>query len=200
MFEHLDWLLVPLAYLMGSLSTAVIVSRLAGLPDPRLEGSKNPGATNVLRLGGKKAAVITLLGDAVKGLVPVLIAQYLEFRPELIAAVGLAAFLGHLYPIFFGFKGGKGVATALGVLAGFSGWVGLSVMGTWLAMAFVSRISSLSALTAAALAPFYVWTILGSKVLSGAALAMAMLLISRHRANIVRLLKGEESRIGSKSR
>ena len=198
MLEHADWILIPLAYLMGSLSTAVIVSRIAGLPDPRLEGSKNPGATNVLRLGGKKAAVITLFGDAIKGLIPVLIARYLEFRPELVAAVGLAAFLGHLYPVFFGFKGGKGVATALGVLTGFSGWVGLSVLGTWLAMAFLSRISSLSALTGAILAPVYTWFILGSKVLSGAALAMALLLISRHRPNIVRLLKGEESRIGSK--
>jgi len=124
------WSLVPLAYLLGSLSTAVIVSRLLGLPDPREQGSKNPGATNVLRLGGKKAAVITLVGDAVKGFMPVVIAQYLEVTPDMLAAVGLAAFLGHLYPAFFGFKGGKGVATALGVLTGFSGWVGLAVLAT----------------------------------------------------------------------
>jgi glycerol-3-phosphate acyltransferase PlsY len=116
----------------------------------------------------------------------------------MVAAVGLAAFLGHLYPVFFGFKGGKGVATALGVLSGFSGWVGLSVLATWILMAVVFRYSSLSALTAALLAPVYVWFILKSAVLAGAASAMALLLVSRHRANIERLLKGEESRIGSK--
>jgi glycerol-3-phosphate acyltransferase PlsY len=192
------WLLVPLAYLMGSLSTAVIVSKLFGLPDPRQQGSKNPGATNVLRLGGRKAAAITLAGDAVKGLIPVMLAQYLGATTDMIAAVGLAAFLGHLYPVFFGFKGGKGVATALGVLSGFSGWVGLSVLATWMLMAVVFRYSSLSALTAALLAPVYVWFILKSAVLAGAASAMALLLVSRHRANIERLLKGEESRIGSK--
>lgn len=190
------WLLIPLAYLLGSLSTAVIVSRVAGLPDPREEGSKNPGATNVLRLGGKKAAAITLFGDALKGLLPVLIAKYAVVQPELLAAVGLAAFMGHLYPVFFGFKGGKGVATALGVLGGFSSGVGLAVLGTWIAMAGLFRISSLAALTAAALAPVYVWWFLHSPVLTGAALTMALLLISRHRANIERLLKGEESRIG----
>jgi len=192
------WLLVPLAYLMGSLSTAVIVSKLFGLPDPRKQGSKNPGATNVLRLGGKKAAAITLAGDAVKGLIPVMLAQYLGTTTDMVAAVGLAAFLGHLYPVFFGFKGGKGVATALGVLSGFSGWVGLSVLATWILMAVVFRYSSLSALTAALLAPVYVWFILKSPALAGAALAMALLLVSRHRANIERLLKGEESHIGSK--
>jgi glycerol-3-phosphate acyltransferase PlsY len=193
------WLMVPLAYLLGSLSTAVIVSRVAGLPDPREQGSKNPGATNVLRLGGKKAAAITLVGDALKGLLPVLIAKYLAVEPELLASVGLAAFMGHLYPLFFGFKGGKGVATALGVLSGFSGWVGLAVLGTWIAMAGLFRISSLAALTAAMLAPVYVWLLLYSPVLTGAALTMALLLISRHRANIERLLKGEESRIGHQS-
>lgn len=192
------WLLVPLAYLMGSLSTAVIVSKLFGLPDPRQQGSKNPGATNVLRLGGKKAAAITLAGDALKGLIPVMLAQYLGATTDMVAAVGLAAFLGHLYPVFFGFTGGKGVATALGVLSGFSGWVGLSVLATWILMAVVFRYSSLSALTAALLAPVYVWFILKSPVLAGAALAMALLLVSRHRANIERLLKGEESRLGSK--
>lgn len=192
------WLLIPLAYVMGSLSTAVIVSRLFGLPDPREQGSKNPGATNVLRLGGKKAAAITLAGDAIKGLIPVLLAQYVGAMPDMIAAVGLAAFLGHVYPLFFGFKGGKGVATALGVLSGFSGWVGLAVLTTWILMAVIFRYSSLSALTAAILAPVYVWLIVGSPVLVGAALAMALLLVSRHRANIERLLKGEESRIGSK--
>jgi len=192
------WFLVPLAYLLGSLSTAVIVSRVLGLPDPREQGSKNPGATNVLRLGGKKAAVITLVGDAMKGLIPVVIAQYLGVTPDMLAAVGLAAFLGHLYPVFFGFKGGKGVATALGVLTGFSGWVGLSVLATWLLMAWLFRISSLAALTAAALAPVFVWFLVHSAVLTAAALTMTFLLISRHRGNIERLLRGEESRIGEK--
>jgi len=192
------WFLVPLAYLLGSLSTAVIVSRVLGLPDPREQGSKNPGATNVLRLGGKKAAVITLVGDALKGLIPVVIAQYLGVTPDMLAAVGLAAFLGHLYPVFFGFKGGKGVATALGVLTGLSGWVGLGVLATWLLMAWLFRISSLAALTAAALAPVYVWFLVRSPVLTAAALAMTFLLISRHRGNIERLLRGEEGRIGEK--
>lgn len=194
-----EWLLIPVAYLLGSLSSAVIVSRLFGLPDPREEGSKNPGATNVLRLGGKKAAAITLAGDAIKGLIPVLLAKALGAEPLIVALVGLAAFIGHLFPVFFGFKGGKGVATAFGVLSGFSGWVGLAVLATWVAVAFISRISSLSALVAATLAPVYVWFILKSGVLAGAALVMAVLLIVRHRTNIERLLKGEESRIGKKS-
>jgi glycerol-3-phosphate acyltransferase PlsY len=193
-----EWLLIPVAYLLGSLSSAVIVSRLSGLPDPREEGSKNPGATNVLRLGGKKAAAITLAGDAIKGLIPVLLAKALGAEPLIVALVGLAAFIGHLFPAFFGFKGGKGVATAFGVLSGFSGWVGLAVLATWVAVAFISRISSLSALVAATLAPVYVWFILKSEVLAGAALVMAVLLIVRHRTNIERLLKGEESRIGKK--
>jgi glycerol-3-phosphate acyltransferase PlsY len=193
------WLLVVLAYLMGSLSSAVIVSKLSGLPDPREQGSKNPGATNVLRLGGKKAAIITLLGDAIKGLIPVLVAKSLSAPAEIVAAVGLAAFIGHLYPVFFGFKGGKGVATALGVLGGFSGWVGLAVLATWLLTAFLTRYSSLSALVAAVLAPIYVWSVLHSEVLTGAALSMSLLLISRHRGNILRLFKGEEGRIGGKA-
>lgn len=193
------WLLVPLAYLMGSLSTAVLVCRLFGLPDPREEGSKNPGATNVLRLGGKQAAAITLAGDALKGLVPVLLAQMLDAPPPMLAAVGLGAFLGHLYPVFFGFKGGKGVATALGVLSGLSGWLGLAVLLTWIMMAALFRYSSLAALTAASLSPLYAWFLLHSPVITGAALTMALLLVSRHRANIERLLRGEESRIGRKA-
>lgn len=193
------WLLVPLAYLMGSLSTAVLVCRLFGLPDPRVEGSKNPGATNVLRLGGKQAAAITLAGDALKGLLPVLLAQALDAPPPMLAAVGLGAFLGHLYPVFFGFKGGKGVATALGVLSGLSGWLGLAVLATWITMAFLFRYSSLAALTAASLSPLYAWFLLHSPVITGATLAMALLLVSRHRANIERLLRGEESRIGRKA-
>lgn len=192
----INWFLVPLAYLLGSVSTAVIVSRIAGLPDPREQGSKNPGATNVLRLGGKKAAVITLLGDATKGLLPVLIAKGLGAEPMVIAATGLAAFLGHLFPAFFNFKGGKGVATALGVLLGYSSWVGLAAALTWLAMAAAFRISSLSALVASALAPAYAWLLVRSPELTVATAAMSALLIVRHRANIQRLLRGEEGRLG----
>lgn len=189
--------LILFSYLLGSISTAVIVSRLMGLPDPREEGSKNPGATNVLRLGGRKAAIVTLLGDAAKGVIPVLIGRALGVDAPMEAAIGLAAFLGHLYPVFFGFKGGKGVATALGVLSGFSPLVGVSVLLTWVLVAWISRISSLSALTAATLSPVYLWLLTDSSAKVGAGLAMALLLISRHRANIERLLRGEESRIGA---
>lgn len=194
-----EWFLVPAAYLLGSVSSAVIVSRLFSLPDPREEGSKNPGATNVLRLGGKKAAIITLLGDALKGLIPVLIAKALNAGPEVVGLVGLSAFVGHLFPVFFGFKGGKGVATALGVLSGFGWLVGLSVLATWIAVAYVSRFSSLAALVAAVLAPGYVWLWVGSPVLAGITGVMTGLLLWRHESNIKRLLKGEESRIGQKS-
>jgi len=191
-----QWLLAPVAYLLGSLSSAVITSRLMGLPDPREEGSKNPGATNVLRLGGKKAAIITLLGDMLKGLLPLLAAKWLGVAPEVLAAVGLAAFAGHLFPVFFGFKGGKGVATALGVLTGYSWLTGLAVLLTWVAVAFVSKISSLSALVAAVLAPAYVWFLLRSPELAAASVLMSTLLVWRHRGNIQRILRGEESKLG----
>ncbi len=190
------WLLVPVAYLLGSLSSAVITSRLMGLPDPREEGSKNPGATNVLRLGGKKAAIITLFGDILKGVVPLAVAKALAAPDEVLAAVGLAAFLGHLYPVFFGFKGGKGAATALGVLAGYSWLVGLAALSTWLAVAFVSRISSLAALTAATLAPVYVWFLLHSPVLTVSSVITSAILFWRHKDNIQRIRRGEESKIG----
>lgn len=191
-----QWFLVPMAYLLGSVSSAVITSRIMGLPDPREEGSKNPGATNVLRLGGKKAAIITLAGDMAKGLVPLLIAGSLGANDAVMSMVGLAAFIGHIFPIFFGFKGGKGVATALGVLSGFSWMTGLAALATWLLVAFVSRISSLSALSAALLAPVYVWLLLGSKELALAATAMSVLLVWRHQGNIKRIWRGEESKIG----
>jgi glycerol-3-phosphate acyltransferase PlsY len=190
------WLLIPFAYFLGSLSIAVITSRLMGLPDPREEGSKNPGATNVLRLGGKKAAFITLLGDMLKGLLPLAVAKAWDAPAPVLAAVGLAAFLGHLYPVFFGFKGGKGVATALGVLTGYSWLVGLATLLTWLSVAFVSRISSLAALAASALASVYVWLLLRSPVLTAATLLMCSLLFWRHKSNIQRILRGEESKIG----
>lgn len=191
-------LLIVVAYLLGSVATAIITCRLMGLPDPRRVGSGNPGATNVLREGGKKAAIITLLGDMLKGLVPVLVGHALGVADWALAAIGLAAFIGHLYPVYFGFKGGKGVATALGVSLGFHWGLGLAVLGTWLVMAFVSRISSLSALTASLLAPLYAWLITGSTALTVAAALMAVLVFWRHRSNIRNLLDGTEGRIGAK--
>jgi len=192
----LSVLLIGFAYLLGSVSTAVLTCRLMGLPDPRTLGSGNPGATNVLRHGGKKAALITLLGDMLKGLVPVLLAKALGASLLVQALVGLAAFLGHLYPVFFGFKGGKGVATTLGVLLGLSGWLGLAVLGTWLAMAALFRISSLSALTASVLAPLYCQLLLGEWRVTVVITLIAALLIWRHRSNIRNLIQGTEDRIG----
>ncbi|MBD3618541.1 MAG: glycerol-3-phosphate 1-O-acyltransferase PlsY [Chromatiales bacterium] len=191
-------LLIVAAYLLGSVATAIITCRLMGLPDPRGVGSGNPGATNVLREGGKKAAIITLLGDMLKGLVPVLVGHALGVADWALAAIGLAAFIGHLYPVYFGFKGGKGVATALGVSLGFHWGLGLAVLVTWLAMAFLTRISSLSALTASLLAPLYAWLITGSTALTVAAALMAVLVFWRHRSNIRNLLDGTEGRIGAK--
>ena len=196
-----------LAYLIGSLSFAVIVSRAFGLSDPRTYGSGNPGATNVLRSGSKKAAAVTLLLDALKGFVPVVLVKYAgpQFGLEegTLALVAIAAFLGHLFPVFFQFKGGKGVATALGVLLGISGWLGLLVLLTWLAVAVISRYSSLSALIASIAAPVYYVLLDGSlwsaeKPLLVAIIAMSALLLWRHAQNIGRLLKGQESKIGSK--
>lgn len=191
-----NWLVLPLAYLLGSLSSAVLISRLYKLPDPREQGSKNPGATNVLRLGGKKAAVLTLIGDAAKGWIPVLLARALGAEPIIVASAGIAAFLGHLFPIFFQFKGGKGVATALGVLLGFAWPLGLAAAATWITMAALFRISSLAALTAAAATPAYAWFLTHSRELTTATVGLALLLIWRHRANIGRLIKGEETRLG----
>ncbi len=194
----LSIVLISIAYLFGSLSTAVVVSRLMRLPDPRTEGSKNPGATNVLRIGGKKAAVFTLMGDIVKGVIPVVAAKMLGAGPALVAAVGMAAFIGHLYPVFFGFKGGKGVATALGVLLAMVWPVGLAVLATWLGMAFLFRISSLSALVASVTAPVYMWWFSQSPELTAMTVAMSVVLVWRHRSNIQNLLNGTEQRIGSR--
>ena len=200
--------IVLLSYLLGSLSFAVIVSRFMGLSDPRSYGSKNPGATNVLRSGNKKAAVLTLLFDAVKGWVPVVwVLNHgapFDLAEGTAAAAGLAAFLGHLYPIFFRFQGGKGVATALGVLMGVSPILGLAVAITWLGVAWFFRYSSLAALLAAVLAPVYY--ALAADVLwwnfNGAVFAMlcvmGILLVWRHRDNVNRLLAGTESKLGSK--
>ena len=188
--------LVAAGYLLGSISTAVLVSRALGVADPRSGGSGNPGATNVLRLAGRKAAALTLAGDVLKGVVPVLAARAAELPPGAVALVGLAAFLGHLYPVFFGFKGGKGVATALGALLATEPLLGASVLATWLVAAGVSRYSSLAALVASVLAPGYAWVLSGDRGVAGAVALMAVLLVWRHRANIRRLLAGEEGRIG----
>ncbi|WP_455234292.1 glycerol-3-phosphate 1-O-acyltransferase PlsY [Thiogranum longum] len=194
----LDLLLITGAYLMGSLSSAIIICRLLGLPDPRGEGSGNPGATNVLRLGGKKAAAATLAGDMLKGLIPVLIARALNADLVVQAAVASAAFLGHLYPVFFGFRGGKGVATALGVLLGLNWVVGLMTIGTWLVVAYLFKISSLAALVAILMTPLYLWWRIPEPALIIAMIFMGTLLFWRHRSNIGKLIKGTESRIGSR--
>jgi len=191
--------LIPLGgYLLGSLSSAVIVARSMGLRDPREVGSKNPGATNVLRYGGKKAAIATLAGDMLKGVIAVLVARWLSTDPVVIGATMVTAFLGHLYPVFFGFKGGKGVATALGTFLGANFWLGLAVVGTWLLMAFITRYSSLSALVATAAAPFYTWYVLGKPPYIIAVFVIAVMLFWRHRSNIRNLLTGKENKIGYK--
>ena len=191
-----------LAYLLGSVSFAVISSWIFKLPDPRTYGSKNPGATNVLRSGKKTAAIFTLLGDAGKGWLAVILAQtYAPFwglGNEAVAVVALAVFLGHVFPVFLRFQGGKGVATAVGVLLGLYFWLGLLAIGTWILAALIWRISSLSALIAAALAPVYAATLLGFESNTLAVLLMSLILIWRHQSNIVNLLAGKEGRIGEK--
>jgi len=188
----IEWLFVPVAYLVGSISSAIIICRLMGLPDPREQGSGNPGATNVMRIGGKKAATITLLGDFLKGFIPVYVANLLGVSVDLLAVIGLAAFMGHLYPIFFRFKGGKGVATSIGVLLGFSWLLGFAFIGTWLLIYKVGKISSLSALCASVLSPLYAWFMLGDIFIVGASAIMMIFLLWRHKSNIQRLLNGEE--------
>jgi len=197
------------AYLLGSLSFAVIVTRVMGLSDPRTYGSKNPGATNVLRSGSKAAAIITLLLDAVKGWLPVVLVRWFGepygMEEGTMALVGLAAFLGHLWPVFFRFEGGKGVATALGVLLGISGWLGLATLLTWIIVAFFFRYSSLASLAAAVFAPLY-YVLFGGVVWYmdarvGVAIAvMSGLLAWRHQENIKRLMAGTESRLGSRKK
>ncbi|MCG7954670.1 MAG: glycerol-3-phosphate 1-O-acyltransferase PlsY [Candidatus Thiodiazotropha taylori] len=187
--------IVVIAYLLGSISSAIIVCRLMGLPDPRSQGSNNPGATNVLRIGGKKAAAITLFGDMVKGLIPMLIAHLFDAPPLYLALTGLAAFLGHLYPVFFNFKGGKGVATALGVQFGLHWGVGLAVALVWLFTAKVVNISSLSALISMALAPIFVWLIWPAPELIVMQIVISVILFWRHRSNITNLVSGAEDKI-----
>ncbi len=189
----LEWLFVPFAYLTGSVSSAIIVCKMMGLADPRENGSGNPGATNVMRIGGKKAAAITLAGDALKGLIPVLLAKAAAVDSLILSAVVFAAFMGHLYPVFFGFKGGKGVATSFGVTLGVTWLLGLVVSGTWLLVYKIGKISSLAALVAALLTPVYVWFIVGDLYLVVTFVLISVILLWRHRSNIQRLLAGKES-------
>ena len=192
---------VVCAYLLGSVSFAVLMSKAFSLPDPRTYGSQNPGATNVLRSGKKVAAALTLLGDTAKGTVAVLLAQWVA--PEdysLIAMVSLAVFVGHLFPIFLRFKGGKGVATALGVLLALNVWLGVACLATWLLVALVSRLSSLSALLAAIATPFYAYMFNLPREYLIVATVLSLLLIWRHKGNIQNLLAGNESKIGSKKK
>lgn len=186
---------IILAYLIGSLSSAIIVCKLWGLPDPRKQGSKNPGATNVLRIGGKVPAVLTMLGDGLKGFLPTLIVTQLDFPAWVIGAVMLAAMLGHIWPIFFGFKGGKGVATAMGSYLGLSWILGIILITIWATVILLTRLSSLGALVATFLTPFIGWTILHNPVLVGFIALMSLILLYRHKANIIRLLTGKEAKV-----
>src|SRR2546428_12514019 len=183
------------AYCLGSISFAIVVSKLMRLPDPRSYGSKNPGATNVLRTGKRAAAVLTLVGDAGKGWLAVWLAWVLGGD---VPAAGMAAFMGHLYPVFFRFKGGKGVATAAGVLFGFSAWLGLATLATWIVIALFFRYASLASLIAAVFAPVYTWWLFGVSAMLPVVGVIALLLIWRHRENLSRLLAGTESRLGQK--
>lgn len=192
------YLFVIVGYLAGSIASAIVVCRLLGLPDPRTEGSRNPGTTNVMRLYGKKPALLTLMGDVLKGLLPVLLAQAFSQPATVLAVTGLAAFIGHLYPVYFGFRGGKGVATLIGVLLGLHWMLGLGFIGTWLVMALLFRYSSLSALTAAMLMPIYTAWLLPNFLVVGVTSAMTLLLIWRHRSNIQNLMAGTEEKIGQK--
>lgn len=197
-------LITPLAclaaYLLGSVPFAVVSSRLFGLADPRTYGSGNPGATNVLRSGNKGAALFTLLGDALKGAVAVLLAQAYGLSDNVIGLVALAVFLGHLYPIFLKFKGGKGVATAAGVLLALAPLVGLATLATWIATAYLFRYSSLAAIVAAILAPAYSMLFDGASGYTGVVLAISLALVAKHWVNIQRLLAGQETKIGSKKK
>ena len=193
----MEYLIFAIAgYLLGSVSSAVLVSRAMQLPDPRSEGSGNPGATNVLRLGNKVGAGLTLAGDVLKGVLPVLVARWLSEDPLTVALAGASAFVGHLFPLFFGFKGGKGVATALGVFAAVSLLVAGGLALTWGVTALVFRYSSLAALVSAGSAPSWSWWLLANPVYTGLATVLGLILILRHWGNIQRLLSGTESKIG----
>lgn len=189
-------ILAVLAYLIGSISSAIITCRIMGLEDPRNTGSHNPGATNVLRIGGKKAAAITLFGDMLKGFFPVILVSHFYNDTLLVALVGLSALLGHLFPVFYGFKGGKGVATFYGVILAMSWQVGLVALAIWLIIAKLMKISSLSALVSVFCTPFILWQFSHSTELTIATAVMGMLIFWRHKKNIQLLLTGTESRIG----
>ena len=186
---------VLMAYLLGSVAFGIIVSRIFGLPDPRTVGSGNPGATNVMRSGKKAAALLTLLGDAGKGWLAVWLAQHFGLTTEWMCAVALAVFSGHLYPVFYGFQGGKGVATAAGILLAISPWLGLSVLATWVLAFAMWRVSSLAALIAAGLAPVYA-AIPGFSLVTVTVFVLSLLLVWRHRTNIRKLLDGTEAGFG----
>ncbi len=189
-----------LAYLIGSISTAIITCKIMGIEDPRNTGSNNPGATNVLRHGGKKAAIITLLGDMLKGLIPVLL--IVQFRTDTltVACVGLFALLGHIFPVYYGFKGGKGVATYYGVILGFNWLVGVIALLTWLVVAKLLKISSLSALVSIFISPFMLWIFTQSIELTVASSLMSILVFWRHKKNIRLLLQGSEAKIGKNTK
>lgn len=189
---------VLLGYIAGSLASAVITCRVMGLPDPRTQGSTNPGATNVLRIGGKKAAAFTLVGDILKGLLPVLLARGLSDSVVVWAATAVAAFGGHLYPLFFHFHGGKGVATAFGAVMGLAWPVALAMLATWVLMAVLFRYSSLSALTAAVLAPIYTLLLTAHPAVVVAIVIISVLTLWRHRTNLRRLFTGEEAKFGAR--
>lgn len=184
------------AYLIGSLSSAVILCKVSGLPDPRTQGSGNPGATNVLRMGSKKLAALVLFIDVLKGVIPVLIGRMLDFDIDILALIAFFAFLGHLYPIFFQFRGGKGVATALGAFLALSPALAGAALLTWILVFAISRISSLSAITAAAMTPIYSLWLIDPAFARAVILLIALLLLWRHRSNIQRLLAGQEKKSG----
>lgn len=184
-----------LAYLMGSISSAILIARVFNMPDPRTVGSGNPGATNILRQGNKTAAIATLLSDVLKGVIPVLIARAFTQDAQILATVAAAAFLGHLFPVFFQFKGGKGVATALGVYLALNPWMGLALILCWLVSAFLFRYSSLSAVLTAVLSPLFAWFLLPGTSFLLMSVFIAVLLLWRHQSNIQRLIRGEEDRI-----
>ena len=192
-------ILLPLAaYLIDSVSAAIIVCRLMKLPDPRSTGSGNPGATNVLRVGGKTAAAITLAGDALKGFIPAIVATKLGAAPLIIGLTALAAVLGHLFPVFFQFKGGKGVATSFGAIFGIAWLAGLLTLTTWLAVSLIFRMSSVAALVSLLLVPLYIWITTKSMPLVICSIVIAVLVYIRHKANIARIIKGDEPRITGK--
>jgi len=194
----MPYFLIILAYFIGSLSAAIISCKILGKVDPRTVGSKNPGATNVLRHGGKKAAIITLLGDMFKGVIPVTIGHFMGLSWDWLVLIGIAAFMGHLYPVYYGFKGGKGVATAFGVYLGLNPILGIVVLLTWMVSAIVFNISSLSALIATLIAPVYFYVVTGSLPLFLGLLVITVMIYWRHRSNIIELVDGTEDKIVEK--